>query len=167
VSDPAEIRLQELRFRLRGELYEPGDAGFEEACTPFDPTVEQRPRLVARCSAPEDVVAALAFARQQDLAVAVRGDGDLVIDVRGMRDVDVDPERGVARVGAGATWAEVEAATGLTAEDLLAAQLVTLEGEIVRVEVAENPDLLVTLREGGGDFGVVTSMELRLPSPAG
>lgn len=173
MSDSVEIRVQELRFRLCGELYEPEEAGYEEACTPFDSTAERRPRLVARCSAPEDVVAALAFARQQELAVAVRGaadsvagsprcDGGLVIDVRGMRDVEVDRERGVARVGAGATWAELETTTGLTGEDLLAAQLVTPEGKIVRVEASQNPDLASALRSGGGDFGVVTSLELRL-----
>ena len=149
MGDSPDTAFEELRFRLRGGL-----------------------SLLARCTAPEDVVVALAFARQHGMAVAVRGsgdsaagqsfsEGDLVIDVRGMRDVDIDPERGVARVGAGASWAEVEAATGLTAEDLLAVQLVTPEGEIVRVEIGEGPKQLAALR-GGGDFGVVTTLELRL-----
>ena len=202
----AEIQLEELRFRLRGELYEPGEAGFEEACTLFNSMVEHRPRLVARCSAPEDVVVALAFARRQGLPVAVRGGGHsvtgrclcadgLAIDVRGMRDVEVDPERGVAQVGGGATWAEVDRATqahglattggrvsttgvagltmgggsgwlerkhGLACDNLLAAQLVTAEGEIVRATADENPELLWALCGGGANFGVITALELRL-----
>ena len=80
------------------------------------------PALVARCSAPDDVVAALAFARESGLAVAVRGGGHsvaghclaedgLVLDVRGMNEVEVDPVRRIVRVGGGATWAEVDRAT--------------------------------------------------------
>lgn len=163
MSGPAEIPLEELRFRLRGELYGPGDARYEEACASLDSV--ELPRLVAGCSAPEDVVAALAFARQENLAVAVRGgassggqtpcDGGLLIDLRGMRDVDIDYRRGVARVGPGAIAGEID--------DLLAAQLVTPEGEIVRVEADGNPDLLALLRDGSGEHGVVTSLELRLP----
>lgn len=172
----AEIAVEELRFRLRGELYEPGEPGYEESCTPLDAILERRPQLVARCSAPEDVVATLAFARQQELTVAVRGGehsvagpplgaGEVVVDVRGIGDVEVDPGRGVARVGGGATWAEVDRATrahGLACGDLLAAQLVTAEGRIVRAAADENPDLLWALRSGNANFGVVTSLELRL-----
>ena len=198
--------VEELRFRLRGALYGPGQTEYEEACTLFNSMIERRPQLVARCTAPEDVVAALAFAREQKLPVAVRGGGHsvtgrslcddgIVIDVRGMRDVEVDPERGVARVGGGTTWAEVDRATqvhglattggrvsttgvagltmgggsgwlerkhGLACDNLLAAQLVTADGEIVRAAADENPELLWALRGGGGNFGVVTALELRL-----
>ena len=200
------IPLEELRFRLRGDLHEPGEPGYEEACALFNSMIETRPRLVARCSAPEDVVAALAFARRQELAVAVRGGGHsvtgrslcadgVVVDVRGMRDVEVDPERGIARVGGGATWADVDRAAGvfglattggrvsttgvagltmgggsgwlerkhgLACDNLLAAQLVTAEGEVVRAAADENPELLWALRGGGANFGVVTALELRL-----
>lgn len=200
------ISLEELRFRLRGDLYEPGDPGYEESCTLFNSMIERRPRVIARCSAPEDVVAALAFARRRGLPVAVRGgghsvtgrslcDGGVVVDVRGMRDVAVDPGRGVARVGGGATWGEVDRATqqfglattggrvsttgvagltmgggsgwlerkhGLACDNLLAAQLVTADGQIVRAAADENPELLWALRGGGGNFGVVTELELRL-----
>jgi FAD/FMN-containing dehydrogenase len=176
VGAALEIAVEELRFRLRGELYEPGEPGFEESCTPFDAMIERRPRLVARCSAAEDVIATLAFAREQELAVAVRGGGhsvaapalyagEVVIDLRGMRDVEVDRDRGVARVGGGASLADLDRGTqaqGLACEDLLAAQLVTAEGRIVRAAADENPDLLWALRTGNANFGVVTSLELRL-----
>ena len=202
----AEPSAEELGFRLRGGLYEPGDAEYEDACTLFNSMIERRPRLVARCSAPEDVVAALAFGRERGLPIAVRGGGHsvtgrslcddgLVLDLRGMRDVEVDPLRRVARVGGGATWADVDRATGahglattggrvsttgvagltmgggsgwlerkhgLACDNLLAAQLVTAGGEIVRAAEDENPELLWALRGGGGNFGVVTALELAL-----
>jgi FAD/FMN-containing dehydrogenase len=200
------LPIEELRFRLRGELYEPETAEYEDTCTLFNAMVQRRPRLVARCTAAEDVVAALAFAREHGLEVAVRAGGHsvtgrslcddgLVLDLRGMRDVEVDPARRVARVGGGATWADVDRAAqehglattggrvsttgvagltmgggsgwlerkhGLACDNLLAVRLVTAEGEIVRAAVDENPELLWALCGGGGNFGVVISLELRL-----
>ncbi len=122
MSTTTAISIEELRFRLRGGLYEPGESGYEDACALFNSMVATRPRLVARCSAPEDVVAALAFARGRDLPVAVRAGGHsvtgrslcadgLVLDLRGMSDVEVEPARRIARVGGGATWADVDRAT--------------------------------------------------------
>ena len=198
--------LDELRLRLGGAIYEPGDAEYEDTCSLFNAIVEKRPRFVARCSAPDDVVAALAFAREHRLDVAVRAGGHsvtgrslcedgLVLDVRGMSDVEVDPQRRVARVGGGATWGAVDRATqahglattggrvsttgvagltlgggsgwlerkhGLACDNLLAADLVTADGRLVRASAEENPDLLWALRGGGGNFGVVTALELRL-----
>ena len=201
-----DLPLQVLRTSLRGELYEPGSAEYADTCALFNSMIERRPRLVARCAAPEDVVAALAFGREHGLPVAVRAgghsvtgrslcDGGLVLDLRGMRDVEVDAERRVARVGGGAIWADVDRATqeyglattggrvsttgvagltmgggsgwlerkhGLACDNLLAAQLVTADGRIVRAAADENPELLWALRGGGANFGVVTSLELRL-----
>src|ERR1700754_4545110 len=198
MSITGDQAAHDLRERLRGGLYEPGQPGYEDACTLFNAMIERRPRLVGRCAAPEDVVAARAGGH----SVTGRSlcDGGLVLDLRGMADVEVDPERRVARVGGGATWSAVDRATGphglattggrvsttgaagltmgggsgwlerkhgLACDNLLAAQLVTADGEVVRASAEENPELLWALRGGGGNFGVVTSMELRLhPLPA-
>ncbi|HEV3376165.1 MAG TPA: FAD-binding protein [Thermoleophilaceae bacterium] len=169
---------KELRFRLCGGLFEPGDPGFAEACTLFDAMIGRRPRFVARCTAPDDVIAALAFAREEGLEVAVGAGGllasgsslcddGLLLDLRGMCDVDVDAERCMARVGGGAAWAQVDRATeahGLatTGDNLLAAEVVTWDGRIVRASADENQELLWALRGGGGSFGVVTLLELAL-----
>ncbi|HEX5714053.1 MAG TPA: FAD-binding protein [Solirubrobacterales bacterium] len=180
---PAGVPLEELRFRLRGELYGPGDPGYHEACALLGAQAGGQPRLVARCSAPEDVVAALAFARREGLAVAVRGgghalprscEGALLIDLGGICDVEVDRERRLARVGGGASAAAIERATrthGLTTtlwregescDDLRAAQLVSFEGEILRASAEENPALLRALQAGDAGAGIVTTLELRL-----
>src|ERR671922_144006 len=114
--------LDELRVRLGGAVYEPGTPEYADACTLFNSMIERRPALVARCAAPDDVIAALAFAREQGLELSVRAGGHsvaglsliddgLVIDVRSMKQIHVDAERRVARGGAGVTWAELDRAT--------------------------------------------------------
>jgi pimeloyl-ACP methyl ester carboxylesterase/FAD/FMN-containing dehydrogenase len=196
----------ELRFRLAGGLHEPGEPEYEDVCNLFNAMIGTRPRYVARCCAPDDVMAALAFARTHGLPVAVRAGGHsvaglslcedgVVLDVRGMADVEVDPDRRVVRVGGGATWAAVDAATqahglattggrvsttgvagltlgggsgwlerrhGLACDNLLAAELVTADGRLVRAAADAHPELLWALRGGGGNFGVVTALELGL-----
>src|SRR6188472_3361890 len=104
--------VDELRFRLRGGLHEPGDSYYEDSRTLFNTMINRRPRYVAECLAVDDVVAALGFARSQDLPVAVRAGGHsvagrslcddgLVLDLRGMADIDS------TRTGASHTWAVV------------------------------------------------------------
>ena len=199
-------RIDELRFRLQGGVHEPGDAYYEDTCTLFNTMIDRRPRWVAECVVVDDVVAALAFARDHDLPIAVRAGGHsvaglslcddgLVLDVRRMADIDVDAGRRIARVGGGAIWADVDRVTqahglattggrvsttgvagltlgggsgwlerkhGLACDNLLAAELVTWDGRVVRASAEENSELLWALRGGGGSFGVVTALELAL-----
>ena len=121
-TETAIPSLEELRLRLAGGVFEPGQEPYEDARTLFNSMLDRRPRAVARCAAPDDVIAALAWARQAKLEVSVRAgghsvtgasvrDGGLVLDVRPMRDIQVEPARRRARVGAGATWADLDRAT--------------------------------------------------------
>jgi FAD/FMN-containing dehydrogenase len=205
-SAHTDTATDELRLRLGGGLNGPGSTGYDDACALFNSMIVRRPALVARCAAPDDVVAALAYARDHDMRVTVRAgghsvsgaslcDGGLVLDVRGMADVEVDAERRVARVGGGATWAAVDRATqahglattggrvsstgvvgltagggsgwlerkhGLACDSLIAVELVTADGRLVRASADENPELLWAHRGGGANFGVVTALELAL-----
>ncbi len=199
-------RVDELRFRLQGGLHDPGTAFYEETCTLFNTMIERRPRFVVECLSVDDVVAAVPFSRDEQLPMAVRAGGHsvaglslcddgVVLDMRGMADVEVDVERRVARIGGGAIWAEVDRRTqryalaatggrvsttgvagltlgggsgwlerkhGLACDNLLAAEIVTWDGSIVRASGDQNSELLWALRGGGGSFGVVTSLELQL-----
>jgi FAD/FMN-containing dehydrogenase len=121
MKTPTISAIDDLRARLGGRLYEPGEPEYLETCTLFNTMVDRRPRLVAQCSSVDDVIGALAFAREQGAEVAVRAgghsvtgrslcDGGLVIDVRGLHEVTIDPTRRIARVGGGATWADVDRA---------------------------------------------------------
>ncbi len=198
--------VEELARSFAGELLQPGDGGFDDARLVWNGIHDRHPALIARCTTPDDVVAAVNFARTHDLEVAVRGgahsapgyatcDDGIVIDLSPMNKVEVDPAAQTARAEAGTTWGEFDAATqehglavtggrfsttgiagltlgsgsgwlerkcGLTADNLLSAEIVTAAGERVTASPDENPDLFWGIRGGSGNFGIVTSFHYRL-----
>ena len=106
-----------------GELIVPSDAAFEEARRVANDAIDRRPAVIARCTGPADVASALRYARAAGLTITVRAGGHgrdgfavaddaLVLDLRPMRGVAVDRVRRRARVQGGATWRDVDAATG-------------------------------------------------------
>jgi len=114
--------VEDLQGALRGELIQPGDEAYESARTVYNAMIDKRPAFIARCVDAADVIAAVNFARKNDVLVAIRGgghnggglgicDNGLVIDLSPMKSVHVDPERRTARVGGGATWGDVDHAT--------------------------------------------------------
>jgi FAD/FMN-containing dehydrogenase len=193
---------------FRGRLISPGDPDFDAARAIWNGAIDRHPRLIAQCIGTTDVVAAVRFARDHDLEIAIRGgghnvagtavcDGGIVIDLSSMRAVRVDPAGRRAWVQGGALWGDVDRETqahglattggivshtgvagltlgggigwlmrkhGLTIDNLLAVDVVTADGKVLRAYEHENPDLFWALRGGGGNFGVVTSFEFRLHS---
>jgi FAD/FMN-containing dehydrogenase len=191
---------------FRGEVIVPGQHDYDDARAIWNGAVDRRPRLIARCSGTADVAAAVRFARDRDLEIAVRGgghnvagtavcDGGIVIDLSAMRAVSVDPVERTALVQGGALWGDVDRETqahrlattggivshtgvggvslgggigwlmrkhGLTVDNLVQAEVVTAEGDIVRASASDHPDLFWALRGGGGNFGVVSSFRFAL-----
>ena len=115
-----EATVQELRDALRGDLFLPRDDGYTEVKQVWNGAHDDRmPAVVASCTGVADVIAALGFARANDLEVAVRGgghsvaglsttDGGMLIDLSPMRNVRVDPNARRAFVGPGAVWGDVD-----------------------------------------------------------
>lgn len=198
--------LQRLHAQFEGRIILPDDADYDDARKVWNGMIDKRPALIVRPKTSADVVAAVHFARENQLLVAVRGgghnvaghatnDGGIVIDLSSMKNIEVDPVKRTARAEGGVTWGELDAATqvyglatpggvysktgiagltlgggfgylrnkyGLSCDNLIGAEVVTANGEIVRASAAENPDLLWGLRGGGGNFGIVTVFEYQL-----
>jgi FAD/FMN-containing dehydrogenase len=117
-----QIKVQELAGRMRGKLILPEDDLYDEARKVYNGMIDRRPGLIARCANTADVIAAVNFARENNLLLAVRGgghngaglgtcEGGLVIDLSAMHAVRVDPARHEVRVEGGCIWGDVDHAT--------------------------------------------------------
>ena len=113
--------LRSLRETFAGEIVLPADPGYDQARAVWNRVFDRRPAVVVRPKGSDDVAAALRFARERELVVAVRCgghsipglstcDGGIVIDLSAMRGAQVDPERRTARVNGGALLAELDEA---------------------------------------------------------
>jgi FAD/FMN-containing dehydrogenase len=109
----------DFRDSFNGEIVEPGHPDYDAARVVWNGMVDRHPALIARCAVPEDVVSAIAFAREQGLVIAVRSGGHsvggfstcddgLVIDLSRMRGARVVPQRRVAQVNGGALLRELD-----------------------------------------------------------
>lgn len=201
-----DATLDALAERLRGPLLRPGDPAYDDARRVWNARVDREPAAITRCAGPADVIAGVEAAREGDIPLSVKGgghhvsgaavcEGGLTLDLGPMDWVQVDPDEQTARVGAGATWGDVDHETqafglavpggqdpnigvagltlgggvgwlspkyGLTSDNLLSADVVTADGDLVRASAERNPDLFWALRGGGGNFGVVTAFEFQL-----
>jgi len=116
------IDTQPFRVAFHGQLFEPADAGYNEARQIWNASVSKHPRLIARCSGVADVIAAVNFGRRNNLLTAIRGGGHnvggralcddgLVIDLSRMRSVYVDAANQRVRVQGGATLGDIDRET--------------------------------------------------------
>jgi FAD/FMN-containing dehydrogenase len=185
-----------------GTTTTPDDPGYDAARAVWNGAIDRRPAVIAHCTSTADVIAAVNLARTAEVPLAVRAgghslpgfsscDGGVVIDLSGMRGVTVQPDRRVAVVQPGATWADFDAATGaygLAATGGLISSTgvagLTLGGGIGWLQrkyglacdhlrsaqmvtadgdvVEADEELLWGLRGGGGNFGIVTRFDFDL-----
>jgi FAD/FMN-containing dehydrogenase len=111
-----------LREQVRGETITPDDGGYEEARRVYNAMIDKQPHVIVRALDANDVVAAVNFARENELPIAIRGGGHsvpgfgtgddaVVIDLNAMQRVDVDPGTKTAKAQGGATWGTFNDAT--------------------------------------------------------
>ena len=178
--------IKELAGRLRGRLITSSDPDYDQARRIWNRSFDRRPALIAQCWGAADITRSLAFARERDLLVAVRGgghsyagystcDSGLVIDLSPMRGVRVDPYARTARAAGGAWnrdldweaqqyglatpmgrvgntgvggltlgggYGRLSRLYGLACDNVIAADLITADGRLLKVSAAETPDLL-------------------------
>jgi hypothetical protein len=114
-----ETLLSALAERFRGRLVRPGNPTYDEHRRVWNGSIDRFPALIARCAGVADVIAAVRFAREAGLEVAVRGgghsfpglsvcDGGVVIDLGLMKGIRVDPDNRTARVQAGVLLGELD-----------------------------------------------------------
>lgn len=118
----SETQIQELTFKLRGDVVTASDQNYEEACKIYNGMIDKRPTLIAQCVDTADVIATVDFGREHNLTLAIRGGGHngaglgtcddgLVVDLGRMRGIRVDPVQRTVRVEGGCTWGDVDHAT--------------------------------------------------------
>jgi FAD/FMN-containing dehydrogenase len=191
-----------MTTELAAHTIRPGDQDYDDAARVY--MRSGSPALVVRPRDGDEVAEAVCFAHDHQMVLSVRSgghsalsfgtnDGGLVIDLSWIDDIDVlDPDAGIVRVGAGATWGHVAATLGeyglsltsgdtrsvgvggltlgggigwmvrnhgLTIDSVIAAEIVTADGELLRLSDSSHPELFWAVRGGGGNFGVVTHIE--------
>jgi FAD/FMN-containing dehydrogenase len=189
------------------ELVKPGEPNWDSTRAAWNLAIDQNPAMIARPGSTDEVVAAVKFARDNGLRVAVQAEGHsagglagvgsdtLLLKMGRMTGAEIDAEGRRARVSAAAKWFDVSTLAsphglaalsgssaevgvvgytlggghgwlarkhGLACNSVLAAEVVTADGELVRVDRENEPDLFWALRGGGGNFGAVTALEFEL-----
>jgi FAD/FMN-containing dehydrogenase len=206
VTSPTPVDITTLRQRLTGNVITPDDPAYEEARAIFTGGIDRHPAVIARVANDNDVRAAVRFARDTGLELAVRSgghsgaghcttEGGLVVDLRDMTAIEVDADERTAWAETGLAAADYTTITheaglatgfgdtgsvgiggitlgggvgflvrkyGMTIDSLIAADIVTAEGDLLRVHEDFHPDLFWAIRGGGGNFGVATRFQFRL-----
>jgi FAD/FMN-containing dehydrogenase len=192
--------------KVAGRVIGPDDPEYDKARTSFYGGFDLHPGAIVRVANAQDVSRLISFARESATELVVRSgghgvagyavpDGGIVLDLKDMHALKIDPESRTAWAEAGLTALEYTVAAdaqglatgfgdtgsvgiggitlgggvgylvrkhGLTIDDLLAADVVTADGELLRVDAETHPDLFWAIRGGGGNFGVATRFHYRL-----
>jgi len=208
-QSPAPVDAAAIRkfvSGINGHVIMADAPDYDAARLIFNRAFDRRPALIVRCAGAPDVARVLEFALSNNLPLSVRAgghsrlgygicDGGVVIDLSGMKNVEVDADKRVARAEAGVLVRGLDEATqrfglattsggcptvgiagftlgggegrlmekyGTACDNLLSAQVVTVDGRRVEASEKSNPDLFWAIRGGGGNFGVVTALEYQL-----
>ncbi len=205
-SQTTTSHIDELRAGLIGRVTTPADSDYDQVRGIMAGGLDLRPAAIVRVAGADDVARVIRLARDSGWELAVRSgghsgaghgstEGGIVIDLRDMKQLEIDPEGRTAWAQTGLTAGEVTAAVaehglaigfgdtasvgiggltvgggigylvrkhGMTIDSVLAAEVVTADGETLTADAERHPDLFWAIRGGGGNFGVVTRFLYRL-----
>jgi FAD binding domain/Berberine and berberine like len=110
--------ISKLKTSIRGRVILPEDQDYNEARKVYNGMIDKHPRIIVRCANAADVRLAVAFARENDVPVAVRGGGHngaglatcddgMVIDFTNMKGVRFDPSASTIRAEPGCSQVDV------------------------------------------------------------
>ena len=205
-ENPASSLTSELRALFNDRLITPDDSRYDEARAVSAGGIDRRPVAIVRVANASDVSQLVSLARERGIELAVRTgrhslaghgvtEGGIVLDLSGMKDLQIDCKELTAWAETGLTAGEYTFAVaahglatgfgdtasvgiggitlgsgvgylvrkyGMTIDQLLAAEMVTADGELLYVDHESHPDLFWAIRGGGGNFGVATRFQFRL-----
>jgi FAD/FMN-containing dehydrogenase len=115
-------KLEALRTHLSGALIVAGHSQYDVSREIWNRCFDRRPSIIVRCTSTADVLAAVRFAREHDLEIAIKGgghhaagyaatDGGVLLDLSGLRAIEINPEQRYAVAQAGLTWAHFDQVT--------------------------------------------------------
>jgi hypothetical protein len=129
IPESLDVRVEALREQIAGDVFQPGDAGYDGARAAWNLSVDQYPEVVVVAHNANDIAAAVRFANAAELAIAVqatghgvarKANGAVLIVTAQMTDVAVDAWSQTAWVSAGVKWGKVlEAAQAVGLAPLL------------------------------------------------
>jgi FAD/FMN-containing dehydrogenase len=114
----ASRSLEGLRAAITGQVFVPGEAGYDQARRAWNLSVDQRPAVVVEAGSAADVAQAVRYGRAQGIRIAPQGtghgagplealDGAMLLRTTRLRKVRIDPTARTARAEAGAIWQDV------------------------------------------------------------
>lgn len=201
-------RISPMLQDFRGEVILPGDDAYEAARRILMGQFDRHPEVIFRPADAMDIARIVGYASDTGRELAVRSgghslaghsvsEGGIVLDLRQVNSLEIDPKSRSAWAGSGLTAGEYTRAAalqglvtgfgdtptvgiggltlgggvgylvrrnGLTIDELLAAEVVTADGQVVHTDKESHPDLFWAIRGGGGNFGVVSRFKFRLHS---
>ena len=196
----------QLPSEIEGRIIRPDDPDYDETRQILSGVYDRRPAVIVRAANADDVARVVRFARETGIELAVRAgghsnaghsstDGGIMLDLRDMDGLEIDPESRTAWGEGGLTAGAVTSQLaeyglaipfgdtgsvgiggltlgggvgylvrkhGMAIDNLIAAEIVTADGELLRVDAEHHPDLFWAIRGGGGNYGVVTRFQFRL-----
>ena len=117
-----QTKINALKKTIQGKVVLPGDTDYDDARKIYNAMIDKHPAIIIQCTSVEDVMKAVNFASQNQFEVSIKSGGHngaglalindgLVIDLSGMKQIDIDPVKKIAVIQAGCTLGDIDKAT--------------------------------------------------------